>query len=278
MIYWESVMQKRFILSLLAISLLVSCQETKEKIEKPSPIVSFGENTVFKDFCVSLFDTDGDGNLTQKECDAIKELDCSSCNLRSLEGIKNFRNLETLFCYYNLFNDLDFSGMDKLKYIYGESSNIHSLNLTGCKSLLVLDVHYNYLSSIDISSSPELFLLSVCFNPPLERLDVSSNPRLGVIYCQMCSLTELILGEKPALFGLHCWNNALESLDLSGCTAMEDIWCGDNELNELDFRNCPMKMSTVSAPRNPRLYRAYFREGQQVTSMEFPNITLIHYE
>lgn len=278
MIYWESVMRIRCILSFLAISLFVSCQETKEKIEEPSPIVSFGDNTLLKDVCVSLFDTDGDGNLTEKECEAVKELDCSSCNLRSLEGIKNFKNLETLFCYYNLFNDLDFSGMDKLKYVYGENSNIHSINLTGCSSLLVLDLHYNFLSTIDVSSSPDLFLLSVCFNPPLERLDVSSNPRLGVIYCQMCSLTELVLGEKPALFGLHCWNNALESLDLSGCTALEDIWCGDNELNELDFRNCPMKLFTVSAPRNSRLYRAYFRQGQQVSSMEFPNITIIHYE
>lgn len=278
MIYWENVMRKRFILSLLAISVLVSCEKAKEPIEEEPIIVSFGENTAFEELCVSLFDSDGDGALTNKECEAVKELDCSSCNLRSLEGIQNFKNLETLFCYYNLFNDLDFSGLDKLKYVYGESSNIHSVKLDGCKSLLVLDLHYNFLSAIDISACPELFLLSVCFNPPMERLDVSSNHNLGVIYCQKCSLTELVLGDQPALFGLHCWNNYLETLDLSGCSALEDIWCGDNELNELDFRNCPMKMSTVSAPRNSRLYRAYFKEGQQVTSMEFPNITILHYE
>lgn len=277
MTFWVNDMQKSFILLLLAISVTVACQKHITE-ETESLAVSFGGNTAFEELCLARYDTDGDGVLTQKECDSVKELDCSSCNLRSLEGIKNFRNLETLFCYYNLFTDIDLSGMESLKYFYGESSNIHSLNVSGCTSLLVLDAHYNFISGIDLSSCGNLYLLSVCFNPPLQSLDVSSNPNLGVIYCQQCSLTELNLGEQPTLFGLHCWNNSLESLDLGGCNALEEIWCGDNNLLELDFRNCPMKMSTVSAPRNPRLYRAYFKEGQSVTSVEFPNITIVHYE
>lgn len=279
MICWVNVMQKRFFLWLLAISLVLSCQtKPVDNIEEQSPAVSFGGNTAFEEFCISRFDIDGDGVLTVRECDLVKEIDCSSQNLKSLEGIKNFKKLETLFCYYNIFNDIDLSGLEFLKYFYGESSNIHSLNVDGCKSLLVLDAHYNFLSSIDISSCKELYLLSVCFNPHLEKLDVSSNPLIGVLYCQQCSLTELSLGDKPALFGLHCWNNALESLDLSGCTALEDIWCGDNNLLELDIRNCPAKMSTVSAPRNSRLYRAYFKKDQIITSLELPNITIVHYE
>lgn len=238
---------------------------------------SFGDNTAFRDWCVSMYDLDGDGVLTMFECSKVREVTCQDLTLFSLEGIKNFKNAEAIYCYGNVLDDLDVSGMSSLKYLYCNNANVHQINLSGCSSLLILDAHYNFISKINISDCPEIFLLSVCFNSSLSKLDLSSNKKLGTIYCQQCSLEELDFSGCNKVVGIHCWNNKLRTLILDGCESLTDLWCGDNNLNTLDISTCPDKMEYISCPRNPNLVRIYMRKNQTAASIELsPNTGILY--
>lgn len=92
------------------------------------------EDQKFLEFCLSHYDTDGDGRLTPDECLAVKSMDCSHMDIISLEGIQRFRNLEYLNCSGNQIIELylsttevstlycfpmqDSAGNNTLKYLY----------------------------------------------------------------------------------------------------------------------------------------------------------------
>lgn len=271
---------RKVVLFILVLVMAVSCS----KIENPEvdPIdstpVDFGGNTRFEQICVEQFDLDGDGHLSVYECSKAHQLDCSNKSLFSVEGVKNFVNLEALYCHDNIINNLDVAGMQNLKYLYANGANVHSINISGCSSLLILDIHSNFVESIDLSDAKDLFYLSVCYNDRLTALNLSENHKIGLIYCQMCSLTNLDVSPCPLIMGLHCWNNYLTELVLGESGCLTEMWCGDNNLTSLDVSGCPDRMEYLSAPRNPHLMKVTMKKGQTSNSMEFPSYTQLYFK
>ncbi len=101
------------------------------------------------------FDTNGDNWLSQKERDAVAEMDVSDKEIGSLKGIEKFKKLEKLVCYGNKLKKLDVSSNTKLSY----------LNCTNCD-----------LTELDVSKNTKLEELSCCRNK-LTKLDVSKNTK-----------------------------------------------------------------------------------------------------
>ena len=73
--------------------------------------------------------------------------------IKSLDGIKIFRNLKNLECDFNALTSLDLSGMDKLEYLSCTYNKISSLNLKGCTSLVQFYANVNELTALDLSDS-----------------------------------------------------------------------------------------------------------------------------
>ena len=104
---------KKFILTVSVLSamfLLANCFGKAKKVNKVNEaneaIVEIPDAN-FKSFLLENFDTNKDGNISLPEAKAVKKLDCSGKNIKSLDGIEKFENLEYLDCSNNQLNELE---------------------------------------------------------------------------------------------------------------------------------------------------------------------------
>ena len=103
------------------------------------------EDANFKAYCVQNFDTDGDGEISEDEAEAISTIDCSktsfSATIVSLKGIEHFLNLVSL----------DFSGQSVVRLDISQNASLSNL-ICGGNQLIQLDVSGNdSLSLLDCS-------------------------------------------------------------------------------------------------------------------------------
>ena len=68
----------------------------------------------FKSYCVSKFDTDGDGKISTIEAYQVTDIDCSGRSITDLTGIEAFTNLKYLNCSENSLTKLDISANTNL--------------------------------------------------------------------------------------------------------------------------------------------------------------------
>jgi len=114
----------------------------------------------------------------------IKEMDCSSNNLISLD-VSKYTKLKILHCINNKLTNLDISKNKKI------------INL-GCA--------HNNLTNLDVSKNTKLILLLCSFNQ-LTNLDVSKNRALKILWVSNNQLTSLDVNKNRALEALSCANN-----------------------------------------------------------------------
>lgn len=138
----------------------------------------------------------------------LQSLDCSSCNLPSLDVSKNAK-LETLNCSNNQLTSLDLSANTELVSLDCSSNNLSSLDLSNNTKLQNLNVSSNALTALDVSPCPNLQSLK-CSNNKLSSLDISSNPELVFLDCSKNELTALDISQNAKLEGLVCSGNKIE--------------------------------------------------------------------
>lgn len=101
----------------------------------------------FKNYCVTNFDTDGDGEISPYEAWFVTSIECSDSGLTSLEGIQFFSNLEYLDVSGNtLLSRLDVSKNTALASL--DVSNITSLASLNVSTTVKLIVSAGLKSSI----------------------------------------------------------------------------------------------------------------------------------
>ena len=211
---------------------------------------------------VEEFDSDNDGLISQDEISVVDVIDVSDRNIKSLEGIKYFFALGSLFCEKNPLESLDLVDCISLKYLYvGSCFSLKSLDLSGCSSLRFVSANYcpfdsfkcdgcvsledlecfygnGDLTNLDVSSC--ISLKSLLFDSFLiEELDVSSNPALEYLGCGYNRLTHLDVSSNSLLTGLECAGNRLEHIDLSSNPKLTRLDCSGQRLSELDISSNP---------------------------------------
>ena len=164
-----------------------------------------------------------DGLLTNEEIKAIKSLNVSSQNIKSLKGIEFFYALTTLTCRFNQLTNLDVSKNAALTGLY-------------CSS--------NPLTALDVSKNTALESLE-CDNNQLTALDVSNNTALTSLHCVNNQLTALDVSKNTALTSLSCFNNLLTALDVSNNTALTGLYCHQNQI-----KGDKMEALVASLPKN----------------------------
>ncbi|MDF2518960.1 MAG: hypothetical protein K0R59_4256 [Sphingobacterium sp.] len=174
-------------------------------------------------------DTNNDGKIQLSEAKAVKVLYVNGAGITSLEGIKNFSNVEDLGFYENNIKEVDLSGMTSLKFIYGFDSHLEYMNIKGCINVLNVSCNKNNLRHLDLSDQKKLKELSIGFNQ-LTRLDISG-------------LTEL---KK-----VHAYLNKIQEFKFDSCPQLEEIWINENRISHhLDLTKFP-KLRSFMAFRNP---------------------------
>lgn len=117
----------------------------------------------FRNYVLSVIDTDHDGTLSTAEISSVTSINCSGMEITSLKGIECFTGLTTLDCSMNQLTSL--KGIERFA------------------ELTTLDCSMNQLTSLDISNNPALEILH-CQDNDLSRLDILDHPALLVALCR----------------------------------------------------------------------------------------------
>lgn len=149
-------------------------------------------------------------SFTFSGCENIATLDLSNCtSLNSLSMTSNLSSLNVTGC----------SGMSALMVQF---NNLTSLDLTGCTSLVTLYCFGNPITDLDVSTCPALVNLQaydcqletiIFSNPLLSQADLSNNQLIMLVLVNHTNLTTLDISENPVL----------SMVNLSGCISLQTL-------------------------------------------------------
>ena len=110
----------------------------------------------FRDYVSSNIDSNGDGDLTDQERNAVDTIVVHAKEIGSLEGIEYFPNLESLVCTDNNIKTIDLSQNTRLKRLSCDGNKIKELDLTHNVDMEMLDCNDKSLKKIDITGCTKL--------------------------------------------------------------------------------------------------------------------------
>ena len=134
----------------------------------------------------------------------------------------------------NLVLTANISGLKKLDVNNSEISDLKGIE--DFISLKELSIHFNYITRLDMSNSPNLWFLRTNDNL-LTTLNVTNNSDLRLFYGDNNDLTSLDVSYNTSLERLFCDYNELTSLDVSYNTSLEKLKCENNNLMNLNINN-----------------------------------------
>lgn len=233
----------------------------------------------FLEYLKSEFDNENNGYLTQTQVDEIKEIYCSGRQIKSLEGIQYFSNLEVLICDDNIIESIDVSKNTNLEYLSVYENKISSLDISNNEDLISLDCGLNELKTLHLSNNSKLEEL-YCDCNLLTGLDVSKNTALETLYCSYNYLTKLDVSKNVNLSCLYCENNRLTVLDLSNNTMLnfEDLLCDTQHINKIQIKKIGNSYqadlkAVVGAENLGKITRVEAWVGDDDVSADFDSIT-----
>ena len=110
----------------------------------------------FREFVLSEYDADSDGNLSEIEIDNAIFMNCDGRYISDLTGIEFFTELTSLDCSDNELTELDISANAKVTSINATNNLISSLTLNGNPDIGNLCVGSNPIETIDLTEYPIL--------------------------------------------------------------------------------------------------------------------------
>ncbi len=251
-------------------------------------------------------DANADGQIQQSEALNVKYLDASRDymfgfdTIYSLEGIIQFTNLETLYCFHNSLNVLNLVGMSNLKDFNCVDSQVNVLLVNGLTNLLVLNCGANSIQNLNLNDNLNLQTL-ICYDNLLSTINVSSLLNLQTLDCSYnvftninlngltnlqslkckdCQLPNLFLNGLLNLQNLNCEGNQIQSLGLSGLTNLQTLYCSSNPILSLNLNGLTnlhnlgcyqLQITTLDLSQLINLTYFYCHYNNQLTSLFIKN-------
>ncbi|MDN3640755.1 leucine-rich repeat domain-containing protein [Simiduia curdlanivorans] len=138
------------------------------------------------------------------------EISCHGEGVKSLEGLLQFKNLETLSLYNNKLAQID-------------------IDLRNLSKLKTLNLARNHLTTVDISALNQLENLYLFANQ-LTTLDLSGLPKLAVLKANNNALTHFSYANTPKLKKIYIFNNQLETINIYDLPALQYMDCRENPM------------------------------------------------
>lgn len=219
----------------------------------PQPIVEFDDDK-FKNYCLTNFDTNADGEVSYKEASTVDYIWCPQSGIKSLKGIEHFPSLVTLSCELNKLSTLDVSGNPLLKDLY-------------CSR--------NFINSLDFSNNPKIETI-YCVGNGLQSIVLTNCTALSHLECQENKLNEINLSECTSLKILYVDQNNLTTINLSNNSLLHTISCCSCHFTVLDFSH-NLDLTFADCLANP-LTEIILKVGQQINFLRYsynPTITYV---
>ncbi|OUR92340.1 hypothetical protein A9Q87_07610 [Flavobacteriales bacterium 34_180_T64] len=185
-------------------------------------------------------DTSNDGEIQVSEAEDVVNINVSSANISSLEGIQSFVNLEILNCDSNILTELDLSQNPLLTILY-------------CS--------YNQLANIDISQNLELIEFYASYNQLPESI-LTQNSNVRHVGLEGNQLDGIDLSQSTSLETIDLDSNNLLEIDLSATRGQA-----------LSYMNNPVVYINLKNG-----YETYSMEGTGVTTLQYICIDDTFYE
>ena len=167
----------------------VVCDEETVLLRKVELSQDTVEDDLFREY-LCRFDLDSDGYLSEEEISAVKDIDISGKNIKSIRGIEMFRHLDSFNCSNTMLTSLRF--YDK----FSENTVVR-------------------VDRIDACNNPQLEYIE-CWDMGVSEINVNLDTGLQTLYVSYNNLSELDLSTNIALTRLSCSGNNIETLDLRG--------------------------------------------------------------
>ena len=159
----------------------------------PNPWVNIPDTAFLYALIDEGVDTDGDGQISYAEAEAVKSLILNNSvlwgacygplkNITSLKGIEAFINLDSLNCACCGISSIDLSLNLSLRELLCSYNQLRNLDVSSNKELESLYCHYNLLDTLDLSENSALKILT-CGGNNISSLDLFNNKELEVLYC-----------------------------------------------------------------------------------------------
>ena len=178
-------------------------------------------DSAFYAWLLSRFDENGDGGLSQEECNKVTLMEWAlneTPGIKSLKGLEYFPNLEYLRLKWEAqgggadIEEIDLSGnpklkqlslnsLPKLKGLTIDAPNLSDIYIRGCPALKGMDdfSRFKNLSNLSLSDCPWLTELDCSFHKNLYYLSVESCDALTKIVVSSLKLHNLYIGYCKSL-------------------------------------------------------------------------------
>ena len=235
-------MKTRLILRSSILFCLITCFGcSKNGLDKPDKSLYPEEYTFipdgqFEQLLIDLgHDDELDNFVLNSKIKNIKNLKTSFCRpyflgsvacsyvIKSLKGIENFENLESLTCTRTGLTSLDVSNNSKLKFLDCSGNGISSLDLGKKSELMLLDCSANNISSLDLSNQVKLKRLIIRGNN-ITHIDI--RPLINLIFFDgtLNNLSSLDISKNSDLINIRCIE----------CPLLECVQVNPNQLERIN--------------------------------------------
>lgn len=252
----------------------------KQEADPSKKIVEFADINL-KKYMVTLFDEDGDGQISTSEAENVESINCSERNISDLSGLEQCPNLKYLNFNGNYVSEIVLPNMKKLETIVAYDNPVEKIvvnNDTALTSLYLQGVNTNAIISattIKINAYTQASTLYIAFAGTkynllqiincsnLTSFDVSENVQLKALFAYNNPLiTKAMLSSLPKLKTLHIYGCALEELNVDNNPNLENLLCNDNKLTSLNVDN-NLQLKVINVANN------------QLTNIKISNNTLL---
>ncbi len=194
----------------------------------------------FEKYLIELgLDDEIDGFVRTSNINSLGQIDARERGIKSLVGIEDFENLNSLVASNNdISGVLDLSFNKQLTYVdlpFNPLEEIYFNNNISLERILIYET--NTLEVLEISNSPNLKELSV-HDTKLKELDLSNSPVIEHIRIWDSKLSALDLSNQSSLKYLYAYNifdHNNPSLILPNTDSLEMIWLDGNKIDFLDL-------------------------------------------
>ena len=172
--------------------------------------------------------------------------------------------------------------LDRLEYLDANRIHIGSLDVSSNPKLWYISVASDHLKSLDVSHNPDLRHLYCSFNG-YSSLDVSHNPSLEIFRCSHSFLTGIDVSHNPSLRVLDCQYTDISSLDVSHNPSLAILDCENTNISSLDVSHNPSltnlfcgdtNISSLDVRYNPSLDVLYC-SNTNIGSLDLSQNTLL---
>ncbi len=164
---------------------------------------------------------------------ALKKLICRYNKLTTLDVTHN-RNLENLDCSGNPITELDVSQNKALRHLECQGASTKGKLRYETEKLKVYEsIGHGKLTKIDVTHNPNLITLECQLNQ-IKEVDVTHNPYLIALQCQFNQIKEVDVTHNTALTSLYCVKNNLTQLDVTKNLDLKRLYFSDNQIRKID--------------------------------------------